>query len=331
MRLSFCALALLLALPLGAEAKKVKLKLTTVAPKNSVFHKMLKEVRRDWKKLSDGQVSVKIYAGGVAGDDYDVIRKMRLGTLQGGLLMAGGLSTIDKGIHALSIPMAFKDFGELDYVVEALTPKLNALYEEKGFIVLTWVDAGWVRFLTKTPAKAPKDFADLKLFVGAGQPEVAEIWKQVGFNPVLLPTTEISTGLQTGLITALNTTPQAANLLGWYTHAPNMTNVIIAPMIMGLVVYKDAWEKIDAPLQAKLKAAAIKAGERFKKRIRPQDKESLDAMIKRGLNLVEPTAADLVEWEKLISSKPHVVRGEYVSPEFYDEAIKLRDAYRAKR
>ncbi len=315
--------------PLNAAlAKKVTVKLATLAPKGSVFHRILTEMGNDWKEASGGKVRVKLFAGGVAGDDVDVVRKARLGTLDGGLLTSAGVSTIDKAIHCLQVPMAYTSFREIDYVHSKMQAELEARYDAAGFVILNWVDAGWVRFFSKTPIKTPDDLAKEKLFVWAGQDEVLEIWKSAGFNPVPLPSTEISTALQTGLVTVVPTTPQAVLLMQWNQHAPYMTEAPWAPLMGATVISKKAWEEIPEDLRPKLMEIARKAGEKLRAEARPADQRSIDAMVERGLKTVPVDAATLKAWRARLEASLDKVRGVWVPADLYDQAMKHRDAFR---
>ena len=100
-----------------------------------------------------------------------------------------------------------------------MRPKLEASLEAKGFVVLNWVDGGWVHFFTKKPVAVPDDLRALKLFSWAGDAQAVEVWRSAGFNPVPLPSTEISTALQTGLVEALGSPPQVAVISQFFTHA----------------------------------------------------------------------------------------------------------------
>ena len=202
-----------------AAAQGVVIKMATLLPQGSVWHTALQEMGNRWQQATAGRVTLRIYPGGVAGDDGDVVRKMRLKTLDAGLLTAAGLGDIDRSIFALELPMGYESYDELDFVLEKMQSTLEKLYADKGFVVLGWADAGWVRFFSKAPVRTPDDLKALKLFTWAGDDPAVELWKSAGFNPVPLPSTEISTALQTGLVSALPTTPQAALLLQWYTSA----------------------------------------------------------------------------------------------------------------
>lgn len=319
-----------LCVPSAAFARKVTIKLATLAPKNTVFHRILKEMANEWKQLSGGKVTVKIFAGGVAGDDADVVRKMRLGSVNAALLTAAGVSTIDKAVHSVALPLQFKDWQEFDYVFEKMQPKLEELYESKGFVVLNWADAGMVRFFSKEKAASAEELAKMKLFVWAGQEEALQLWKTAGFNPIPLPSTEISTGLQTGLINALPTTTQAINLMGWYEHLGYMIDLDWAPLVGGTVISKKIWERIDPELRPKLLESARKAGQKLKAESRPADAGYVKAMVDRGLQVVKIDEATRAEWQKRTEQVYPQIRGTYAPAEFFDEAMKYRDELRSK-
>jgi TRAP-type transport system periplasmic protein len=326
--LLLAAAALMTLAPSLASARKVKIKLATLAPKGSVFHRVLSEMGHEWAEASGGKVKVILMAGGIAGDDVDVVRKIRLGTLSGGLLTSAGVATVDKAINCLQAPMVYNSYAELDAVHAKMDAKLEALYAEKGFIILNWVDAGWVRFFSQAPVKVPDDLAKQKLFVWAGHEAVADIWKGAGFNPVPLPSTEISTALQTGLVNAVPTTPQAALLMQWYKHAKYMSTGRWAPLVGATVISKKQWEKIPEDLRPEFRRIAKAAGDKLRAEARPADQRAIDEMAKRGLTVVEMDAATLAMWRKRLEPSRPKIRGEWASPELYDEAMQHLAAFK---
>jgi TRAP-type C4-dicarboxylate transport system, periplasmic component len=117
-----------------------RVKLGTLAPKDSSFHRILIDMGSQW---STQGVELKIYAGGARGGESEMVSHMRNGALDAGLLTAVGLSDIDPSVQALqSIPMFFRSLAEVDYVGEKLRPRLEKRLREKGFVVLFWADAG---------------------------------------------------------------------------------------------------------------------------------------------------------------------------------------------
>jgi TRAP-type C4-dicarboxylate transport system substrate-binding protein len=316
------------ALPANAE---VVVKMATLAPDGSIYHLILKEMGESWKTASGGRVTLRLYPGSVAGDDADVVRKMRLGTLNGGLLTSVGVAAIDRSVMALEVPMMYTSAEEVDYVLAKMQPRLAAALESKGFILLNWADAGWVRFFTKTPVRTPEDLKGHKLFSWAGDNDALEIWKGAGFNPVPLPSTEISTALQTGLVSALPTTPQAAVLLQWYMHAKNMTDVRWALLLGATVVTKAAWEKVPADVRPALLKAAQDAGARLREESKKAGERDVEAMRKRGLNVVSLDAKTEALWRSAAEATYPKVRGKIVPADTFDEAKRLLAELRAMK
>ena len=329
--LSFWAVAAALLSAPAAAADPVVIKMATLVPSGSSWNKSLQEMGQKWQQISGGRVVLKLYAGGVAGDDADVVRKMRLGTLNAGLLATAGLSDIDRSVLALQIPMLYADYDEADWVSNKMTPALDAQLEAKGFVVLAWVDGGWAHFFTKTPARTPEELKSAKLFTWAGDDKYTELWKGAGFNAIPLPATEISTALQTGLVNAICTTPQVAALMQWYNHAKNMTDINWGLLVGAIVVNKSAWEKIPADVRPAILEVTRETGHQLSKATRADEIESVEAMKKRGLNVVKPGPAEIESWRKFTESVFPLVRGKYMPAEAFDAALKFSGEYRQQR
>lgn len=319
-----------LAVPVGASAQVVNVKMATLVPEGSSWHQVLKEVAARWQQISGGKVRVTLFAGGVAGDEPDVVRKMRMGTLQAGVLSAVGVASIDKSVYALGIPMMYSSYEEFYDVLEKMRPHLEGELAKKGFVVLNWADLGWVRFFTKNPVSTPDQLKQQKLFQWAGDNDSLEILKSAGFNPVPLPATELATGLQTGLVNAAGMSPQYAVISQYYNYAKNMTDLNWNVLYGATVIKKDVWDRIPAELHAPLMQAAQDAGAKLRADIRRSGQADIEAMKKRGLNVVPVDAKTREQWVKAAEQAYPRVRGQVVPAEAFDEAMKYRDDYRKR-
>jgi TRAP-type C4-dicarboxylate transport system substrate-binding protein len=316
--------------PAEAQAPII-VRMATLVPDGSSWHLILKETADKWKQLSGGRVSVRLFPGGVAGDDPDVVRKMRLGTLNGGVLTSVGVAELDKSVYAMGIPLMYESYDEVYWVHEKMRPKLEASLESKGYVVLNWADAGWVHFFTRKPVAVPDDLRRLKLFSWAGDAEAVEIWRSAGFNPVPLPSTEISTALQTGLVEALGAPPQVTVISQYFNHARYMTALRWQLLQGATIITKAAWDKIPADLRPALLKASQEDGVRLQKDVRDSEARDIEAMKKRGLTVVPVSAAQKAEWQKLTESIYPRIRGKVVPAEAFDEAMRYRDEYRRQR
>lgn len=314
-----------------AVAAPVKIKLATLAPTGSSYHKSLLAMREAWKKASNASVDLVIYADGKLGGEADTVNLMAINSLQASLLTAVGLSEIEKGVAGLqSIPMGFNNLAEVDYVGEKLQPMLQERLEKKGFVVLFWCDAGWVRFFAKQPFATPNDLRKLKLFTWAGSPEQVEIYKSAGLNPVPLETADILPGLQSGLIEAAPLPPVFALTGQVDARAPHMLEINWGPLVGACVVRKETWEKIPSPIRGELLKIAATAGADIKANGRKESDEAVKAMEKRGLKVTRPTPELEAEWRATAEKAYPKIRGTLVPADVFDQTLAAIREYREK-
>ena len=323
---------LLIALaPAPAGAQPILIKMATLVPDGTSWHLVLKNMAADWSKISGGRIKVNIYAGGTAGDDPDVVRKMNLGTLNAAVLTSVGLAEIDKTIFAFSIPLAFNDYDEVYYVIDKMRPRFEANLLSKGFVVLNWADGGWLNFFTQKPVMSPDDLRKLKLFQWAGDQPTLRIWQSAGFNPIALPSTELATGLQTGLVQAFAAPPQVAVITRYYENARNMTDLNWGLLMGATVIRKETWDRIPVDLQPALRESARMAGSQLQAEIRKSGQADVAAMRKQGLNVVPVDAKTRELWRTTAESTYPSIRGAIVPADAFDEAIRFRDEYRKQK
>jgi TRAP-type C4-dicarboxylate transport system substrate-binding protein len=224
--------------------------------------------------------------------------------------------------------MMYDSYEEVYYVLEKMRPRLEAGLEAKGFVVLNWADGGWVHFFAQAPVAAPDDLRAQKLFSWAGDAEAVEVWRSAGFNPVPLPSTEIATALQTGLVTALGAPPQVAVITQYFMRAKNMTAMRWQLLLGATLITKAAWEKIPADVRPALLEAARADGKRLQAEIRGSEEKDIVEMQKRGLNVVPVDAKARALWQKTAESLYARIRGPIVPADAFDEAMRFRDEYR---
>lgn len=331
--------ALVLGAPQAKKASKakttsqkpaVKLRLGTLAPRDSSFHKILQGMGQKWKTAPDGGVELTIYPGGGRGGEAVMVREMRNGILDAGFLTVTGLSGIDPSVEALqSMPMMFHSLAEVDYIGEKLRPRLEKKLRDHGFVMLFWADAGWLRFFTKEPIVRPADLKKHKIFTWAGDARQVDIYKAAGYHPVPLETNDILTGLRTGMISAVSLPPLYALTTQAYDPAPNMLELNWAPLVGGLVVTERAWKKLTPAQQSHLAQAAAEAGLEMKARNRLESDQAVVAMTKRKLKVQKVTPEVEAEWRKAAQAAYPEIRGKIVPADLFDEVQRLLKEYRA--
>jgi TRAP-type C4-dicarboxylate transport system substrate-binding protein len=313
-----------------ARAQTITIKLATLAPDGSSWHEALKDLGQRWAQASGGRVQLKIYAGGVAGDETAVVSKMRIGQFGAALVTSHGVTDVTTSVRALGLPRMIRSYDEVDHALAALRPLLERRLEEKGFVALGWADAGMVRLFVPEPTAAVSRVRTFKLFTWAGDSDTTELWRTAGFNAVPLPSTEVMTGLQTGLIEAIPTTPAIALAAQWYAHVRCLVDMPIAPLVGTLLVTRREWERIPAELRPALREEAERTFARMRGENRRLDREAIEAMARRGLHVVAPTAEELAAWNGQADSVNRSVRGRYVPEEAYDQLLRALDELRRR-
>jgi len=320
-------LLLSLASPAGA-AKVVKVKLATLAPDGSPWHELLKDLAAQWDEISDGTVQLRVFAGGVAGDEPAVMKKMGINNYQAALITSHGLSSISRSTRVFTIPLMLRNDAEVENALQALGPQLEADLAERGYVVLSWAYAGWVSFFVPTPETSVEAVRKLKLFTWAGDPDTAELWEMAGFTVVPLPATDLLTGLKTHLIDAFDTTPVYALTSQAYRQTPYMIDMKWAPLTGALVINKKTWEKIPEDLRPRLLEASHQFGKNLIEETKRMESEALEAMEERGLTIVTPSPEELEEWHELAYEAYPKIRGKYVSAEDFDQIQEISERFR---
>ncbi len=307
-----------------------KLKLGTVAPKNSVYHEALLRLREQWREISGGTVDLAIYPGGVAGDEITMLRKMRAGQMQAAMISGSGMSFLDEGISALQVPMMFRSIDEFDFVRSKMAPTLRARLAEKGYSVLGWGDAGRAYFFSVKEFRTPEDVRRMKLYTSKGDEEMLKLYGEFGFHAVPLDLTELQANLETGLVEVFAVPPLLAAGYQWFGSAPNMLDLPFVPIVGALLISSEVWNRIPADLRVDLQKAAVSAASEIETAVRAQEKTAIIEMQKHGLNVLEADE-DLVSlWSREMEATYPRLRGRYAPAELMDEVLRWRDEFRSR-
>jgi TRAP-type transport system periplasmic protein len=326
------ALLLLLPLALPTWAAGLQLRIGSVVPKNSLYHQQLLEMGEAWRAAQGADAKFVVFTDGSQGGEAELARRMRIGQLQGALLSVVGLRDIEPAISALqNLPLLFKSWDEVDYVREKMRPAMERKFLDKGFVVLAWGDAGWVRFFSKTAAFRPEDYKGMKFFAWGSEPEQQSIMKSLGYTPVPLETADILPAIQTGMINVVPSTPYFALASQIYNQAPHMLEINWAPIVGALVVTRKAWDAMSPAAQTALRAAGEQAGIAMRTQARKEVDEAVDAMKKRGLVINRPSPEQLREWNELAEKLYPRIRGSMVPADTFDEVFSHLLAYRASK
>jgi TRAP-type C4-dicarboxylate transport system substrate-binding protein len=310
----------------------VVIKLATVAPNGSLWHNHLKTAAQKWKEMSGGKVELKIFAGGIMGNEGDMVRKLRIGAIQAAALSTIGLHEITPEPQALDIPLLTQTREEWEHLVKTMAPKLEqALAKErtndKGFVVLAWSEIGFTRFFSTQPRPTLAELRQGKLFSWEGDEASTKAWKAGGFDPVVLASTDMMPSLQTGMINTVLYPPTLVLALNLYSKAKYMMNLPWSTLTGATIVDKRSWDKIPAELRPKLQEIFRDASREIVKDARNLEDKALAEMKGKGLEVVQ--VKDAGEWRKALEATYGEIRGKVVPAEIFDEVHRVVKEYRA--
>jgi TRAP-type C4-dicarboxylate transport system substrate-binding protein len=310
---------------------QVTVKVGSMVPDQSSWRDILLEGFSKWSKLSDGKVRVPTPYWGTQGEDADLVRKMKLRTLDAAVLTSAGLAEIDKSIYALSVPMMYTDYDEVYAVLERMRPRLESIMESKGFVILNWMDVGWLHFFTKKPVASPDDLKKLVLFQWQGEQKLMEIWSMAGFNTRPGSAADLVTGLQTGQYEGFTASAQIAVIMRYFENAKYMTDLNWALILGATVIKKEVWDKMPADVKPALLKVERETGQKLQDAIRQGAISDVQNMKARGLNVVAVDAKTYELWRATVDKAKSKIRGDFAPADAYDEALKYRDEYRSQK
>jgi len=312
-----------------------EIKLATLVPGNTSWHKALLDMGNTWNKETGGRVTLTVYPGGTQGDESTTIKKMRPGIdqLQASFLTAAGLADLDEAFNVFAMPFFFESDQEEIAVEKKLTPLLEQKLQAKGYHLLAWGTGGWVQVFSKKPLRTLADVKTAKLFTTKGADKWLQWYVANGFHPVALLPSDIPAQLKlsTGLIDTAPNPPYLALSLQIFRDAKYMLDLHIAPLTGAMIISNAAWNRISAEDRPKVTAAAQALETRVRAEAPAQDAESVKQMAARGLQVItlDPKAA--AEFRAAATQLLSTMRGSMVPVDVFDMAVQERDALRKSK
>ncbi|HEY7725971.1 MAG TPA: TRAP transporter substrate-binding protein DctP [Anaeromyxobacteraceae bacterium] len=319
------AALLLAAAPPPAPAQEVTLKLGTLAPVGSSWHALLKELTERWGEVSGGKVRLRVYAGGTQGSEGDMVRKMAVGQLHAASITTIGMHDILTEPAVFSTPGMVDGEAEFRAVFPRVEKKLEALVEQKGWVVLHWAQVGTVYVFCTKGYRTPAEAADGKFFAWDGDPAAIAAFQRVGFRPVVLSSTDLVPSLQTGMITCVTQAPAFVLTARLFERANHMMDYPWAFLIGATVVRREAWERVPGEIRPRLLAVARELGARIDAEAKRLNDDAVAAMRKQGLVLVP---VDGQAWRAAAERSWPAIRGKVVPAAFFDEVARNHAEWR---
>jgi TRAP-type C4-dicarboxylate transport system substrate-binding protein len=288
-RRSIPALAIALALaflpsagpPLQA-AEMQLIRVATLAPKNSPFLRVFDELDQTIRQLSGGAVGFQVYNSGVAGDEINVVRKMKVGQLDAGMVTSDGLGLMVPEVNVLRAPGVITNYKQLETVTRELLPQFDQIFDQNGYKLISWGEAGEYRYFSREPIHHPNDIKRMRPWLWPQSPVMQETWRAVGATPVPLGLPEVYGALQTRMIDLVESTAFVFTMIQWHTTGLKYISQDPNGMLMGaMVMNKQVFDRLAPEVREKLISQARINSARESVRTRASDQGAMRRLIER--------------------------------------------------
>jgi len=299
-------------------AEPTTLKLASLAPEGSAWARLLTRFADRVEQQSAGRLRIKLQQGASAGDEREMVRKMRFGELAGAALTQIGLSLIQSEVLVLELPFLIKTYEELDYVRARVEPGFRKRFEERGFVFLGWGDVGPVHLFSALPIRSRADLRQLKLWAWLDDPIARALFAEMNQPGVPLALPDVLPSLKGGVINACYGSPLATLALQWYTQVKYMISVPLTQSIGAAVLSKRELDRLPADLQAILVDNARTLAAQITRQVREDNVKALAALKRAGLVVIDAPPEVLRDFQAAaLAVRPKL------EPRVYSHALRL--------
>jgi len=309
---------------IGHAAKKYWIKFATIAPEGSTWMKQMRTLDRTLRKKSNGDLGFRLYAGGVAGDELDVLRKIRIGQIHCAAFSGVGLGQVLPMVRVLDLPFLFKNNQEIDLVHKSLKPFFSENFRKNGFELLAWAEVGNVHLYSKKPIRKVVDLSQLKVWTWSGDPISKATFSAMGTNPIPLAVTDVTTALNTGMIDTVYGPALGALALQWHVYLKYMTSLPLTHST-GAVLLSNRMFNTLPPHLSKLLIEEIEPSMAdLTTELRVQSEEAVQLLEKSGMTIIPmPAEKDCEDFYKVHDQVAREFTGKIYSQELLERVYGL--------
>jgi TRAP-type transport system periplasmic protein len=278
--------ALLCAVPGAASfvhaANTQFIRVATLVPRDSDLARSFLKLDKALRAASNNAWGIRLYPGGVAGDEPDVLRKMRIGQMDASIVTTTGLSHIVKEIAVLDTPGVIHNYREFDAVTRAMQNEWAQNFDKAGWKLVGWSETGQYRWFSRGPIERPGDLKERRPWLWPASFILKELYHVIGCNGIPLGVPEVFGALQTNMIDTVISTPAALVALQWHAKLNHVTKATFGVLINGFVMSGDKWKSLPPDVGQKLVAEATKLIESERAETRAADDRAYELLLKRG-------------------------------------------------
>jgi TRAP-type C4-dicarboxylate transport system substrate-binding protein len=282
--------------PRSSADEAITLRIASLAPAGSSWMKVLNAWKKTLEDETKGRLKLRFYPGGSQGDERDFVRKMRVGQLDGGVVTMTGMSMLVRPMVILVLPGFLDTYEKLDRVRLKMADQFEKMFQDEGFMMVAWGDAGKTRLFSQKKIERPSDIKSMRPWVWKDDLVFIEFYDVIGANGVRLGVPEVYPGLQTKMVDVVTSSALTAVALQWYTRVKYMTGHNSAIIAGGMVMRKEKIDSLPPDLREDFLRSAKRVETLLNKTIRRDDKKAYEVVLKKGI-IATDTSKYQAEWD----------------------------------
>ena len=311
-----------------AEGNQTIIKVALITPEGSPWTNSLYKLADVVQQRTGGEISFQVYAGGISGDEIDVLRKMQANRIQAAGFSGVGLGILVPQIRILEAPLLYKDYAEIDLVKNKLAGRFEKAFEKKGYVLLGFAEAGFVYLFSNHPMSGPTGFDELKMWVWKGDPVAKSSMEMLGIKTYPLQLTDVNTGLETGMINSFYSPPAAAIAYQWHAKVTHLLDYPLVNSTGAFLIKKKTFDTLSMEQQKVLREAASIFCDELIQISRKVNHEARDALKAEGIIFEKPTAEQQQMFEERAKQIYNGNVGKLYSQELFDTVASLLETQR---
>ena len=302
MRRSLClvALAAVTLLPVAATAQRA-ISIATLAPPGSMWMRTLESAGRELRRRTNGALSIRFYAGGVQGDESEVVRKIRTRRIDGGALTATGLQHIHRPVLAFQLPALFRAPEEFLRAYTALQPELAQGFERAGFSLIHLSPSLGARMFSAREIRVPADLRNARPWQWTDDPILPALYAEAGATGVPLALPEVLSALQTRRIDTVYAPPLAAIALQWSSHVRYISERSASGSLSAIVLSRASFEALPPAERDALRTVFSQAAQLARPAFQRAEADAERSLLNRGITRVALTEPERQQWLELFA------------------------------
>jgi len=286
-RLSALVCAIFVAGTLAASpafAGDIKLKIASIAPPSTPWAKMVKRIKKTFKREVKTGLKIKTYLGGALGGEKDLVQRC----LSGGLGMIGvtsaAIATVVPELNVLELPYMWDNEKQVDRALAGeLGKELKKALEKKGFVIYIWAENGFRHFATRD--RFIHQVKHLKGLRMRAQPSYVHtsMYKAFGAAANPMPAPEVPGALSSGVVDGYDNSLLYAYATQWYSNIKYLTlsSHIYQPAV--ITFCKKVYDKIPPEMQKVMLAKAAKIEKAGRSMVRSGNRAALKQHSAKGV------------------------------------------------